>query len=116
MPGFIFSSGPPGVRRFKIRRCQNSSTILKLLSINGKGLLLKAQCVGKDAPWHDLCVISCLGKCVRLCLDVVQKCKSSVWYTCAFAHLNIKIPECAPPVCTDVCLCVHLHISVCRIC
>ena len=40
--GVIFSPGPPGVRRFKIRRCQNSSTILKLLSINGKGPLLKA--------------------------------------------------------------------------
>lgn len=106
MPGVIFSSGLPGVTRFKIRRCQKSSTILKLLSINSEELLLKAQWAGKDVLWHDLCVISWLGKCVRICLDIVQKCKSSTCYKCAFTHLNIKIPTChlCAPVCVFACV------------
>lgn len=116
MPGVIFSSGLPGVRRFKIRRCHNSSIFLKLLSINIKLLLLKVKYVAKDALWDDLCLIVSSGKCVRICLDIVQKSKSVTWYSCSFAHLCIKIPECVLPVCINVCLCVHLHISVCRIC
>lgn len=104
MPGVIFRSGLPGVRRFKIRRCQNSSIILKLLSINVKRLLLKAKYVGSMVERE------------RICHGIVQKCKSVTWYTCSFTHPYIRIPECVPPVCTAVCLCVHLHISVCRIC
>lgn len=45
MPGVIFSSGPPEVRRFKIRRRQRTSTILKLLSVKSKEVILKLQCL-----------------------------------------------------------------------
>lgn len=111
MPGVIFSSGLPAVTRFKIKRCQKSSTILKLLSINSEGLLLKVQRAGKDVLWHDLCVISCLGKCVWICLDIVQKCKSSTCYKSAFTHLNIKIPTCQ--FCAPVC--AFAYVSICTL-
>lgn len=44
-------------------------------------------------------------------LYIVQKCKSSTWYTCAFTHLYIKIPECER---AGVCVCVFC-VSVCTL-